>query len=244
MGQNAIEQSIMESSFSSNWKKLWADNRIFFAGFVIFLILGGAVLAMLNQGDDILFINRHRTPFSDVFFRAFTKLGEVYVYLPVLLLLLFYRYRYALSVPLLGISVLALSFGFKSLFAHDRPLAFFRKLGLLDQLHFVQGVRVNGGATSFPSGHTMSAFAIFAFMAFCLPQKKWVGAILLLVALLVGFSRIYLIQHFFEDVYFGAILGVLVAMIWYWLQFSILPFPSSRLDGNLNAEKIKPTPHA
>lgn len=231
----------MESSFTGNWKKLWADNQVFFAVFVIFLIIGGGVLVVLHQGDDILFFNQHRTIFSDFFFRFFTKLGEVYVYLPVLLLLLFYRYRYAVSVPLLGITVLTLSFGFKSLFAHDRPLAFFRKLGQLDQLQFIEGVRVNGGATSFPSGHTMSAFAIFAFMAFCLPQKKWMGAALFLVAMLVGFSRIYLIQHFFEDVYFGAILGVLVAMIWYWLQFSILPFPSTKLDGSLNTEKFKTT---
>ncbi|MBK8704891.1 MAG: phosphatase PAP2 family protein [Saprospiraceae bacterium] len=52
-----------------------------------------------------------------------------------------------------------------------------------------------------------------------------------MIALLVGFSRIYLIQHFLKDVYLGAIMGVAIAVIWYWLAPKILKSP--RLEQSL-----------
>ena len=52
-----------------------------------------------------------------------------------------------------------------------------------------------------------------------------------LIALLVGYSRVYLSQHFFEDVYVGSIIGVSVTLVVYyllskmnkpWLEYSLL----------------------
>ena len=128
-------------------------------------------------------------------------------------------------VPLLGFSVSVISYLTKTYFGHDRPSLYFRKLGMLDEINLVEGIVLNGGTTSFPSGHTMSAFALYAFLAFCLPKKKWLAALLFLIALLVGISRIYLVQHFLQDVYLGAILGVLIGMGWYWIQSRFLNRP-------------------
>ena len=64
----------------------------------------------------------------------------------------------------------------------------------------------------------MSAFALYAFIAFCLPNKKLVSLILFLFALLVGISRIYLVQHFLKDVYLGAIMGVMIGILLFWAQ--------------------------
>ena len=40
-----------------------------------------------------------------------------------------------------------------------------------------------------------------------------------LTAVLIGFSRIYLSQHFFEDVFVGTIIGTVVTfLIYFWLD--------------------------
>lgn len=139
-------------------------------------------------------------------------------FIGALLLLLFVKFRYAIAVPFLGFSVTVTAYFSKSFFAHARPFAYFEQMGIATQLNLVEGVKVHTGSTSFPSGHTMAGFALFAFLAFCWPNKKLSGTLFFLLALIVGLSRIYLVQHFFKDVYLGAILGVLIAMGWYYLQ--------------------------
>ena len=94
-------------------------------------------------------------------------------------------------------------------FAHDRPATVLSKTGLLAKVKFVEGVEIYQGATSFPSGHTMSAFAIYGLAAF-LFENPTLKAIFALIAVLIGISRIYLIEHFPEDVLVGAIIGLMI----------------------------------
>lgn len=216
-------------------KQLWRNNPFFYRLFAGFIITGAFLLLVFEQGDEILYINQRRSAFGDVFFKFATQLGEAVVYFPVLFLLLFVKYRHAVTLPLLGLTVTIVSYVSKALFSHDRPLAFFRKSGLLDQLNPIDGVAMHGGATSFPSGHTMSAFALFAFLAFCLPNKRSVGVLLFTTALLVGLSRIYLLQHFLKDVYLGALMGVAIAVFWYLSADRY--FTSPRLNGSLSLKK-------
>jgi len=210
------------------------ENAWFFSGLLLFLIVGAIMLLLIDTGDAIFFFSDRRTPFWDLFFVYGTKAGEAIIYFIALAALLFVRYRYAITLLLMGISVSVVSFAMKALFGHERPSLFFRNTGVFDQLTVIEGVRLNGGANSFPSGHTMSAFALFGFLAFCLPRKRGAGLFFFLMALMVGLSRIYLIQHFLKDVYLGAIVGVLLAMMWYYLAH----FPKANwLDGNLRQRR-------
>jgi undecaprenyl-diphosphatase len=59
---------------------------------------------------------------------------------------------------------------------------------------------------SFPSGHASSAFAAAAALAVFAP--RWLGALFLAVAALVGVSRTELGVHYVTDVAAGAVLGV------------------------------------
>lgn len=59
---------------------------------------------------------------------------------------------------------------------------------------------------SFPSGHTGSSFAAMSALFFC-RKTYWRAACLL--AVLIGFSRMYLYVHYPTDVAAGAVLGVL-----------------------------------
>lgn len=200
-------------------KRLLAANRWYFGAFACALLLGGILLLFLHKGDEIFFFSGRRSVPGDLFFKYFTRMGEEPAYFLALGGLLFLGYRHALAIPFLGLTVSVLSFLSKAFFAHDRPAAFFKKLGILDQLHLVDGVYLNSGANSFPSGHSMSAFALYTFLALCLPRKRWAALGLFAMALLVGLSRIYLAQHFFEDVYLGAIMGVLIALMMYYAHY-------------------------
>ena len=206
------------------------ENKWFFLPFGLFLIVGAALLAILDTGDAIFFFSDHRSHWGDLFFRYFTRMGEAPAYFLVLGALLFVGFRHVAALPLLGLCVGLLSFLSKELFRHDRPYLYFRKLGVFDQINAVEGVVLNGGNNSFPSGHTMSAFALYAFLALCLPRKKGAGLVLFLAALLVGISRIYLVQHFLKDIYLGSILGVLAALLMYFLQYRMdAPWMDRRL---------------
>ncbi len=60
---------------------------------------------------------------------------------------------------------------------------------------------------SFPSGHTMTAFSVYAVYSDLIPGS---GALFLPIAVLLGISRIFLGVHYPSDVVVGALLGVAI----------------------------------
>lgn len=184
--------------------------------FALFL-LGSIPFLLAEQGNLLIQLNKHRSAGADLFFRWFTKVGEGYGYLAVFLVLLVYKRRAAWGIPILGVAVSLVAWFGKTLFHHPRPYRYFEQQGLLAQLHLIPGEKIHKGLTSFPSGHTMAAFALFSFLAFCFPRKPWLSITCFCIALLVGVSRMYLVQHFFEDVYLGAILGVGLGVLAYYV---------------------------
>ncbi len=208
------------------------ENSFYFYLMGAFVLLGGLYLALSNKTDAIYFFSENRSPLLDSAFRFITQLGEGPIYFLFAILALAIRVRYTLLVVFTGLSVMAFSRGMKALFAIDRPAAYFDKLKLMDKLIFVPDVELHTGATSFPSGHSMSAFALYSVLAFILPSAKRYALPLFLIALLVAISRIYLVQHFWPDVYVGGIVGVGLAMLWYvlldrspqpWLDRPLVP---------------------
>ncbi len=198
------------------------QNRYFFILFGLFLLVAGILLFNIEQGDAIRFFSERRSFAGNIFFRYFTKVGEEWAY-PVAIIILVYalkprNYRYFLYVPFLGGIVALVSYYSKTYFRHPRPLLYFERNGMLDEITRVGEVTLYGGLNSFPSGHTMSAFALYTFMALVIPNKKIGGIFLFIVALLVGVSRIYLVQHFLKDIYLGAVLGVFIATTFYYLE--------------------------
>ena len=154
-----------------------------------------------------LLINRYHYPSLDIFFKYITHLGDGSLLAVLLIGLLFYNYYSAILTAFAIIVQAVLVSLFKRwIFSGlERPIAFFEDGTLLN---FVDGVDVHSSNT-FPSGHTATAFALFALIYTAIKNRgSIIALILILLAFSVGFSRIYLLQHFVVDVYFGALIGV------------------------------------
>jgi len=187
-----------------SFKNILRSNIGFMLPWCIFFTLGSVVAMMVPKKELHLWFNQHHSLIGDALFPYITKMAEGWMIFPVVALLLFVRFRYSLyfTVSILTSSLLA-QFLKRVVFPDfDRPSRVFAEAA---NFHWVDGVHLNG-AFSFPSGHTTSAFTIFMVITLLMPTKKW-HALLFLLALLIGFSRIYLSQHFFMDVVAGSFLG-------------------------------------
>ena len=214
-------------------RNILSANRDFFLPYAVFLVLGAVLLLAIEQGDGLLFFSNLRTYWGDRFFVFWTTLGEEPAYFLAVFLFLFVRLRWSLLVALTGFFVSLFSFGLKSLFGRPRPRAFYeaQDITVTDILNLVDGMTIDdlytSATNSFPSGHTMSGFAFYGLLALLLPKRFYLPFWLFVVALLVGISRVYLVQHFFEDIYAGSIVGVLIALGLYWGSQRI-PYDTSR----------------
>lgn len=186
------------------------NNKSFFIPFLIYIIFGLLILLATQRGDVVLFLNKLHNPFLDFLFKYFTMLGEGYYFLVIIIIMGLFRVKYFFQgFVLFSFSGLIATY-LKNIFDEPRPLAYF---GKSYTLQFVDGVDVFSWL-SFPSGHSISAFTIFLFFSFHV-ERSFYKFIFFCLALLVAISRMYLVQHFFVDVYYGAIIGVICTTLMY-----------------------------
>ena len=178
-------------------------------------MVGSAILAVSSKVGGHLTVNATHSPFQDIVFLWITYIGDgIFVVVGTVLLSLLYWKRYGVSILLLSLINLAVVGALVGFFKHIVFAEAFRPIKFIgrEKLHLVADAPINL-ANSFPSGHTTAAFAFFAMIAFLFPTNKLVQAMCVVIAVLVGYSRIYLSQHFLEDVVAGAILGLLCFML-------------------------------
>jgi membrane-associated phospholipid phosphatase len=186
--------------------------------FKIYFLFIGLLFIMswiVPRGHDVLWINGHHSGLADWFLKTMTHAGDGLIFVPVILLLAFVRFQYALLAATVGAAHGALVAIAKQILFHGTP----RPKSVLDHelLHFVPGVNVHA-INSFPSGHTTTAFCLALLLALIF-NNRTVTVLALLVACVVGYSRIYLLQHFLVDVSAGAVLGsITTVIVWESLQ--------------------------
>ena len=81
-------------------------------------------------------------------------------------------------------------------------------------LHTINGYK--GGTYGTVSGHASTSFCIFLLTSLMM-RKGWFTAMMLVYTLLTSYSRIYLGVHFPMQIFFGIILGTIVALCLWWL---------------------------
>lgn len=159
----------------------------------------------------IWFQNFLRHPILDRFFIFYTSLGDIGL-LWIVLGLVFLAFRKTRRTGLLLLLALALSHLFntvilKNLIERPRPYT------VLQQVESVIGPV---SQTSFPSGHSATAFAS-AMIPF-LREKGFLRWVPLILAILMGLSRVYVGVHYPIDVLAGAVVGSLTAYSVFWID--------------------------
>jgi len=188
-------------------KRIIVENKWFLLPWLLWIIALSVYVAMMPKGATTLWINERHTPILDFIFKWLTWLGDGLTVGIICILLLFVQYRAALFATVVSVVNLILTGVLKQYFDVPRPATFFDNI----DLHFVEGVRTYYHL-SFPSGHTSAAFCIYLSLAI-IAKNKYLGLLFFVIAIGVAHSRVYLLQHFEEDLIFGAALAVAETVI-------------------------------
>ena len=194
--------------------KLYKENRLFFLLSLLFVFAAAFILIFYSKADGFFLLNPYHSTFLDWFFIFFTYVGDGFFCVAVGLLLFLFKKRY-LSLMVISSYLLSglLAQVLKYFILEARPAVFLEKI---KYDYFITDVTLHN-YHSFPSGHTASAFALAAVLSFSVKNKNY-SLLFFAGAILVGYSRIYLGQHFLDDVLAGAVVGIISA-IFCWLFF-------------------------
>lgn len=183
------------------------------------LLLFVTPLLLIEKPNILLFLNRNQTDYLDIFFKNLSSLGNAFsVVIISIILFTGFKYKYLLQFVLSFCLQLIMVLPLKHIFFNHsyRPRKYLEEYYSDLTINFVEGVRVYNFDT-FPSGHTSTIFFIVTFLSICI-NNKWATWCLFIFGLFVGFSRIYLVQHFFIDVYFGSIFGFSSSLLAYFFM--------------------------
>jgi len=177
---------------------------------IIMLLLGGMkiLLEAIHNIDLNILKNLHdlvQNPFFDKVMPYITYLGNsglIWIVVSVIMICIKkYRKTGILCLSALLLTTLLGEGIIKHLVQRQRPYNHIDSLNLLISEPITY---------SFPSGHTASSFAAATVLSCRMPKlTPWVFSF----AVLIAFSRLYLMVHYPTDVLAGALLGTLCALI-------------------------------
>jgi membrane-associated phospholipid phosphatase len=197
-------------------KAFLRDNQTFLSLYALLLLAGLYPLLNWDKISLLLMINSQYHPKLDQLFYYITHLGSAITYIAMLLML------FLLKISNRKLLIGTTSFVIMSFIVQFTKRIIFpeqlRPLELVpdpNQLHLVDQVEILS-ELSFPSGHAATIFTAVFFLNFIMPAKKSFYSLLwILLATIVAYSRIYLCQHFYIDVYVGMLIGGLVTTLTY-----------------------------
>ena len=176
-------------------------------------LLGILFLAIFQNSNFSIIVNASHNNFLDQFFKYITFLGDGRFVFLIALIYLFANKKYGTSILIsLIINTILIQVLKRVVFSNRfRPSFYFKNLIEDGSWNMINGVELYE-KFSFPSGHTASIFCLC--MSICIfMKKKYLPLLLVLLAYIVGFSRIYLSQHFLIDVLTGALIGSLIPIL-------------------------------
>jgi membrane-associated phospholipid phosphatase len=174
-------------------------------------IFWGLALLIIIQTDKLslhLYFNSFHSKIGDTLMPHLTNVGDGLFLLLIAFLVFLFRSRKLALILFIAFLISSGLVQFLKHFVfenHMRPMYVFQHVKGFHQIkdfHYHM-------SQSFPSGHSTSSFVLFTFIAMNF-AKTWQTQILcFLGALFFAFSRVYLSQHYFEDMFAGAMIGFL-----------------------------------
>tara|TARA_B100001287_G_scaffold111550_1_gene94035 strand:- start:3670 stop:4290 length:621 start_codon:yes stop_codon:yes gene_type:complete len=171
--------------------------------------LGALFILFQDKLDFQKKINQMGNPVLDLVMRNLTYAGDGLFSVLVFLVLLFIRIKTAL----IALISFVLTAGVVQLLKHTvfdtmkRPYYF-----LQSDVNFriIEDFTYHS-SNSFPSGHSASIFAICTVIAYQYKSKLSIQLLLVVIAVLVALTRVYLCQHFLQDIIAGSLIGTLIS---------------------------------
>ena len=68
---------------------------------------------------------------------------------------------------------------------------------------------------SFPSGHATTCFVLFTILSFHYQKQYLLQIAFIIAAIFFAYTRVYLSQHFLQDIVAGSVIGVIVSLF-FW----------------------------
>ncbi len=210
-----------------NWKLLVLIHFLFIGSYLLINTFIHMSRKMAADGFQMLdqkaadFALTMRSPELTSFFLLITSFGNwrVLLTLFVLLTLIFAIYRKQIKTPLIVGGIIS-----------GAGVAMYILKDIFDRQRPSMDVLVNARLSSFPSGHAMLSVVFYGFVIILLckwiknPRLKLVlRTLLVLLILIICWSRVYLGAHFFSDVLAGIIAGL------GWLSMAWLAYFSVKL---------------
>ena len=176
----------------------------------IIAIATGILILVLGKNGSFQLINNNHNEITDQFFKYFTHYGDGVMWAPLAVFCFFFKRKYFIVVLAAAIISTLLAQFLKRIVYPDelRPISY---LSENFPVHIIDGVTMRR-SHSFPSGHTTTAFTMALIMAHMINKKAW-SIMLIILAFLAGYSRVYLSQHFLTDILGGMCIGVISGII-------------------------------
>ncbi|MCU0434317.1 MAG: phosphatase PAP2 family protein [Bacteroidia bacterium] len=196
------------------FRSLLAGLRYFLIPWLVFLAAGLIFLLIAGKAGAHLFISGHWNEVADHIFQFLTWFGDGVAYV-IFCLLLFGWHRGIGLITSVSCMVASLITQLLKQFVFEdvvRPITWFHQNGmhtLIREVPFVENAYFN----SFPSGHTTAAFAFFCSLSILARRHPFLQTGFFLLAAGVGYSRMYLSQHFLADVLAGSFIGTGTALL-------------------------------
>jgi membrane-associated phospholipid phosphatase len=155
----------------------------------------------------------------DEFFAYATHLGDGLFAVIIALLYLLKNVRVSLYILLSYAGAGIVSYILKHWVYYEvtRPHFVFQYY-VREQLKLIEGVDIVA-FHSFPSGHALSAFALFFCLLF-VTKNHLLKLLFFILAVVAAYSRVYLSQHWLIDVYVGSMIGFIFAVLLYVVFYS------------------------
>lgn len=168
----------------------------------------------------ILLINsKIKTNFLDRFMVVYTNLGGLlFISAFVLISIIFGNETFRFIGVQAGLTLFisqTITYIAKSILSRERPYNILKHLNTFE---------INLKDYSFPSGHSSASFSLAMVIAFNIPK---LSVLVLIMALLVGISRIYIGVHYPTDVAAGIFLGMASAFV---VNFYLLNIVNSLVE--------------